>query len=77
MSQHRAAEFFKAVKKNQALQSRLQATRDPIAFIQIAADRGYHFTENELESALDQLSKAELAAFFNPGVGGRERLVPR
>ncbi len=77
MSQHRAAEFFKAVKKDQALQSRLQATSDPIAFVKIAADQGYHFTENDLESALSQLSEAELAALLNPGVGGRERLVPR
>lgn len=77
MSQHRAAEFFKAVKKDQALQSRLKATSDPIAFVQIAANQGYHFTEDDLESALDQLSEAELAALYNPGVGGRERIVPR
>lgn len=77
MSQHRAAEFFKAVKKDQALQSRMRATSDPIAFIQIATAQGYCFTEDELESALDRLSEVELAALFNPGVGGRERLVPR
>ncbi len=77
MSQHRAAEFFKAVKKDQALKSRVQATSDPIAFTQIAAEKGYHFSADDLESALDQLSEAELAALFNPGVGGRERLVPR
>ncbi len=77
MSQHRAAEFFKAVKKDQALQSRVRATSDPKAFIQIASERGYHFTEDDLESALDQISEAELASLFNPGVGGRERIVPR
>lgn len=76
MSQH-AAEFFKAVKKDQALQSRLKATSDPISFIQIAAEHGYQLSEDELESALDRLSQAELAALFNPGVGSRERIVPR
>ncbi len=77
MSQHRAAEFFKAVKEDQALQSRIQAINDPKAFIQIASERGYHFTEDDLEGALDQISQAELASLFNPGVGGRERIVPR
>ncbi len=77
MSQHRAAEFFKAVQKDQALKSRLQATSDPQAFIRIAADRGYTFNENDLETAIDQLSESELAAIFNPGVGSRRRLVPR
>ncbi len=77
MSQHRAAEFFKAVKKDQALQSRLQAMNDPKAFIQIASERGYQVTEGDLDSALDQISEAELASLFNPGVGCRERIVPR
>jgi predicted ribosomally synthesized peptide with nif11-like leader len=77
MSQCHAAEFFKAVKKDQALKAKLQATSDPQAFIKIAADRGYTFTEGELETAIEQMSEAELAAVFNPGVGSRQRLVPR
>ncbi|MBD2022728.1 Nif11-like leader peptide family natural product precursor, partial [Leptolyngbya sp. FACHB-36] len=51
MTSHRAAEFFKAVQQDQALQARLQAVSDPKAFIQIAADRGYTFSEEELEQA--------------------------
>lgn len=77
MSEHHAAEFFKAVKQDQALQAKLKAISDPKAFIKIAADRGYCFSEEELETQLEQLPEAELAALFNPGVGGRQRIVPR
>jgi predicted ribosomally synthesized peptide with nif11-like leader len=77
MSQHHAAEFFKAVRQDQVLQHRLQATSDPSTFVKIAADRGYIFTESELEDALHHLPESELAAIFNPGIGGRQRLIPR
>jgi predicted ribosomally synthesized peptide with nif11-like leader len=77
MSQLHAAEFFKSVRKDESLKTRLQATSDPKAFIKIANDRGYVFTETELENALEALPESELAAIFNPGVGGRQRLIPR
>lgn len=77
MSQRHAAEFFKAVQKDQCLQSRLQATRDPKSFVKIAAERGYNFSEEELETVLNQLPDHEIAALTNPGVGSRQRLVPR
>jgi predicted ribosomally synthesized peptide with nif11-like leader len=77
MSQDHAAKFFKAVRRDEVLQNRLQATGDPQAFIKIAADRGYIFNETELENALEQLPESELAAIFNPGIGGRQRLIPR
>lgn len=77
MSEHHAAQFFKAVKQDQVLQARLQATSDPKAFVRLAAERGYYFSEVELETQLNRLSEAELAALFNPGVGSRQRLVPR
>ena len=77
MSQRHAAEFFKAVQSDQTLKTRLQATSDPQMFVQIAADRGYSFTENEVDAFLEQLSPSELASLFNPGVGSRQRLIPR
>lgn len=77
MSQHHAAAFFKAVQKDQSLKDRLQATSDPEAFVKIAADRGYTVTESEMEEWLDHLPESELAAMFNPGIGGRQRLIPR
>jgi predicted ribosomally synthesized peptide with nif11-like leader len=77
MSQYHAAAFFKAVRQDQTLKERLQATSDPKTFVKIASDRGYVFTEIELENALDQLPASELSAIFNPGIGSRQRLIPR
>ncbi|GAP94913.1 Nif11-like leader peptide family natural product precursor [Leptolyngbya sp. NIES-2104] len=77
MSQHHAAAFFKAVQQDYILQNRLQATSDPEALVKIANERGYSVTETEIEEWLDQLPESELAALFNPGIGGRQRLIPR
>ncbi|MBW4441240.1 MAG: Nif11-like leader peptide family natural product precursor [Plectolyngbya sp. WJT66-NPBG17] len=77
MSQDHAAAFFKAVQKDHALQVRLQANSDPQALVKIANDRGYPVTESEIEEWLDHLPESELAALFNPGIGGRQRLIPR
>lgn len=77
MSQDHAAKFFKAVRQDEVLKQRLQATSDPKTFVKIAADQGYIFNETELENALEQLPESELAAIFNPGIGGRQRLIPR
>ncbi len=76
MSQH-AAEFFKAVHQDHALKVRLQATSDPQAFVKIAADRGYTINESDVTEMIDRLPESELAALFNPGIGGRQRLIPR
>jgi predicted ribosomally synthesized peptide with nif11-like leader len=77
MSQRHAAEFFKDVQKDQALKARMQAISDPQTFIKIANDHGYSMTEAELETMINQLPESELAAILNPGVGGRQRIVPR
>jgi predicted ribosomally synthesized peptide with nif11-like leader len=77
MSQLHAAQFFKAVQNDEHLKTRLQATSDPKTFIKIAADHGYSFTEDEMDAFLDQLTPSELAALFNPGIGSRQRLIPR
>ena len=72
-----AAEFFKAVHEDHALKVRLQATSDRQAFVKIANDQGYTITESEIEEMIKQLPESELAALFNPGIGGRQRLIPR
>ena len=76
MSQH-AAEFFKAVHEDHALKVRSQAASDPQAFVKIAADRGYVLTESDVMAMIDRLPASELAALVNPGIGGRQRLIPR
>ncbi|OUL20220.1 Nif11-like leader peptide family natural product precursor [Nostoc sp. 106C] len=77
MPQKNAAQLFKAVKQDQALKERLKATANPDAFIQIAKERGYDFTVEELEAEIDRLSEEDLAAIVNPGWGPRRHIHPR
>lgn len=77
MSQRHAAELFKAVQKDHALNVRLQATSDPETFIKIANEHGYAVTESDFEEWVNHCPESDLAALFNPGVGGRQRLIPR
>ncbi len=77
MGQKNAAQLFKAVKQDNALQEKLKAATDPDAFIQIAQERGYHFTPEELQAEIDKLSEEELAAVINPGIAPRHHILPR
>lgn len=77
MTQQNAARLFKAVQQERALQEKLKAAADPEAFIKIAQEHGYHFSAEELEAALSQLSEEELAAIVNPGVAPRHHIDPR
>ncbi|MBD2740629.1 Nif11-like leader peptide family natural product precursor [Coleofasciculus sp. FACHB-1120] len=77
MAQESAASLFKAVKEDQALQARLKATTNPETFIQIASERGYDFTVEELNNEIEKLSDEELASVINPGIGPRRHLTPR
>jgi predicted ribosomally synthesized peptide with nif11-like leader len=77
MTQHNAAQLFKAVKQDQALKERLKATSDPEAFVKIAKDRGYEFTVEELHTEISKLSEEDLAAIVNPGLAPRRHIHPR
>lgn len=77
MAQESAARFFNAVKQDEALKQKLKATKDPESFVQIAAQRGYNFTTEELQAQIGKLSAEEMAAVINPGVGPRRHIVPR
>lgn len=77
MSQNNAAQLFKTVRQNQALQARLKAAADPETFIQIASENGYAFTLEELEAEISRLSAEEVAAVVNPGVAPRRHIHPR
>ncbi|MDZ8104316.1 MAG: Nif11-like leader peptide family natural product precursor [Nostoc sp. DedQUE12a] len=77
MTQQNAARLFEAVKRDQALQEKLKATANPEAFINIARERGYEFTLEELDREIDKLSEEDLAAIVNPGWGTRRHLNPR
>ncbi|MBD2340708.1 Nif11-like leader peptide family natural product precursor [Calothrix sp. FACHB-156] len=77
MPRQNAAQLLKAVKQDQALKQKLRATANPEAFVQIAKERGYDFTVDELESELDNLSEEDLAGIINPGWGPRRHIHPR
>jgi len=77
MSQESAARFFKAIQKDDALKAKLKATDDPKTFVNIAAERGYNFTVEQLQAEIEKLSHEEMAAVINPGIGPRRHIVPR
>lgn len=77
MTQQNAARFFKVVKQNDALQSRIKATTDPDTFIKIAAEQGFSFQKEDLKAELSKLSEEEVAAVCNPGIGPRLHILPR
>jgi predicted ribosomally synthesized peptide with nif11-like leader len=77
MTQQKAAQLFKAVKQDQALKERLKAATNPKAFIEIAKQRGYEFTVEELEAEICKLSSEELAAIVNPGIAPRDHICAR
>lgn len=77
MAQENAARLFKAVQQDRALQERLKAAANPEAFIKIAQEHGYHFSAEEMETALSQLSEEDLAEIVNPGVTPRSHIFPK
>ncbi len=77
MAQQNAGRLFKAIQRDQALKEKLQAASDPDTFIKLAAERGYHFSKEELQAELDKLSEEELAGIINPGAAPRQHLYPR
>lgn len=77
MTQKNAAQLFKAVKQDQAFKEKLKAATDPKTFINIAKERGYDFTVEELDVEIAKLSSEELAAIVNPGVAPRTHIYPR
>jgi len=77
MSQEGVARFFKMIQKDEVLLAKLKATDDPETFVNIATERGYDFTIEQLQAEIKKLSSEEMAVVINPGVGPRRHLVPR
>lgn len=77
MTQKNAAALFQAVKEDRAFQQKLQAAENPATFRKIAEERGYSFSDEELQHEIDQLSPEELASVINPGIAPRQHLLPR
>lgn len=77
MTQKNAAALFKAVKEDLALQQQMQAAKNPAAIKKLAQERGYSFTDDELNHEISKLSEEELSRMINPGIAPREHLLRR
>ncbi len=77
MTQKNAAALFKAVKEDLALQQQMQAAKNPAAIKKLANERGYSFSDQELNHEISHLSDEELSRMINPGIAPREHLLPR
>jgi predicted ribosomally synthesized peptide with nif11-like leader len=68
MSKEQAREFFKISKNDETLQESLKAANSSAIVAQIAAEKGYEFTESELQAVMqeaiaeDELSEEDLFA---------------
>lgn len=60
--------FYESLTNDQALQERVKSADDSVAIVQIASEKGYDFTDQELERAMQEaivegeLSEQELEA---------------
>lgn len=68
MSKEKATEFYEVSKNDEALQEKLKATNNLASIIEIASEKGYKFTESELQAVMqeavaeDELSEEDLYA---------------
>ncbi len=68
MSIESVKEFYELLQSDETLQERVKAADDSATVVQIASEKGYKFTEQELERAMQEaivegeLSERELAA---------------
>ena len=84
MSKEKAREFYEFSKNDDELQERLKAANSSVTVIQIAAEKGYEFTESEWQVTMqdtiaeDELSEEELLAVaggdFHVDLGGPKGL---
>jgi predicted ribosomally synthesized peptide with nif11-like leader len=77
MAQVPVTQFFAAVKQDEALKAKCQATTDAKTCVQLAEDWGYRFTPEELQAELSKLPEEALAELVNPGIAPRRHLNPR
>lgn len=71
MSQEIVRKFYDVLKTDEILQEQVKAANDSSSVVRIAAAKGYEFTEQELETVMQEVSEEELASV----AGGLDRLV--
>ncbi len=73
MSIESVKEFYELLQSDETLQKRVKAADDSATVVQIASEKGYEFTEQELERAMQEaivegeLSERELEAVAGAG----------
>ena len=73
MSIEAVKEFYELLQSDETLQERVKAADDSATVVQIASEKGYEFTEQELERAMQEaivegeLSQEELEAVAGAG----------
>ena len=77
MAPESVTQFFAAVKQDEALKAKCQTATDAKTCVQLAEDRGYRFTTEELQAELSKLPEEELAELVNPGIAPRRHLDPK
>lgn len=77
MSIKNVNDFFAAVKEDDTLKEQTQAAPDPDTLVKIAQEHNYSFSTIELQTVLSKMSKQDLSAVLNPGIGTRLHLNPR
>lgn len=77
MAEAPVTQFFTAVKQDEVLKAKCQAATDAKTCVQLAEDRGYRFTPEELQAELSKLPEEDLAELVNPGIAPRRHLDPK
>jgi hypothetical protein len=76
-TQGNAAHFFSTVAREEDRQLRQKALDNPIFFISLAKQQGYHLSLDRIEDEIAQLSAEKIASIWNPGIGARRHLIRR
>lgn len=61
MSQESVKAFYQVLENDQELQERIKAVNNSADIVRIASEKGYVFTEQELEIAAQALTNEELS----------------
>lgn len=76
MVQEPVTQFFQNIKQDEALQAKSKAAPDLETCVKLGRDHGYHFSPEELQAGLSELSEEEQAEIINPGIAPRRHLYP-
>ncbi|MBK4730396.1 Nif11 family protein [Oxynema sp. CENA135] len=77
MLSQNAATLFKEIQNSLALREKRDAIANLDRFMELARQKGYRYTQQELRQEIENLSEEELATLINPGVSPRHHILAR